>query len=64
MRYKTQVSNKLDAIKNAMSIIERGLEERRMTPEEIHQRILNTKKFVEEAIELVDKEPDEYGFHE
>lgn len=64
MRYKTNVSNKLDAIKNALDNIERGLEERRMSAEEIHKKIINTKKFVEDAIELVDKEPDEFGFNQ
>jgi len=56
MRYKTQVSNKLDAVKNALDILARGLERRQFTPEEILKRIINTQKELDLAIELVDKE--------
>ena len=56
MRYKTQVSNKLYAVKNALDILARGLERRQFTPEEILKRIINTQKELDLAIELVDKE--------
>jgi len=62
MRYKTLVSNKLDAIKNILDIIARGLERKATSPQEILTRVNNANKIVEETIELLDKEADELGF--
>jgi len=59
MKYKTQVSDKLDSIEQKLNILIRGLEERRFSPQEILNKIQDTKKVTEQVIELVDKEKEE-----
>jgi len=59
MRYKTDVSNKLDTIHMKLNFLTRGLEEKRYTPKEILQIIKDTNLVAEQAIELVDKEQEE-----
>lgn len=59
MKYKTQVSDKLDSIEQKLNILIRGLEERRFSPQEILNKVQDTKKVTEQVIELVDKEKEE-----
>jgi len=59
MRYKTQVSNKLDSIENFLNTLIRGLEEKRLSPQEIVEKLKSAKTVTEQAIEMVDKEKEE-----
>lgn len=59
MRYKTQVANKLDSIDNFIKTIIRGLEEKRLSPQDIVEKLKSALTSTEQAIEMVDKEKDE-----
>jgi len=59
MRYKTQVANKLDSIDNFIKTVIRGLEEKRLSPQEIVAKLKTALTVTEQAIEMVDKEKDE-----
>ena len=59
MRYKTQVANKLDSIENFIKTVIRGLEEKRLSPQEIVQKLKSALTVTEQTIEMVDKEKDE-----
>lgn len=59
MRYKTQVANKLDSIDNFIKTVIRGLEEKRLSPQEIVEKLKTALTVTEQAIEMVDKEKDE-----
>ena len=61
MRYKTSVANKLEAVKNSLDILMRGLEQKRYSPSEIIEIVKRAERDNSSAIELIDKEKDEIG---
>mgnify|MGYP005840974819 FL=1 len=58
MRYKTLVSNKLETIQNMVNIITNGLENRKMTAEEILAKAKQITSILEDVINLIDKETE------
>lgn len=58
MRYKTLVSNKLDTITNMVNIIKNGLENRKMTAEEVVIKTNQILELLESVTNLVDKETE------
>lgn len=58
MRYKTLVSNKLEAIENIVNIIKNGLENRKITAEEVVVKSKQILELLESVINLIDKETE------
>ena len=58
MRYKTLVSNKLETITNMVNIIKSGLENRKMTAEEVVAKSNQILELLENVTNLVDKETE------
>lgn len=58
MRYKTMVSNKIETITNMVNIIKNGLENRKMTAEEVVYKAGQILELLENVTNLVDKETE------
>jgi len=58
MRYKTLVSNKLETITNMVNIVKNGLENRKMTAEEVVAKSNQILELLENVTNLVDKETE------
>ena len=58
MRYKTLVSNKLETLTNMANIIKNGLENRKMTAEEVVAKTNQIIALLEDVTNLVDKETE------
>ena len=52
-------TNNLDAVKNSLQILIRGLEQKRYSPQEILNIVKRADRNIDDAIELVDKENEE-----
>lgn len=59
MRYRAQISSKLDNLKNGIELTKRGLTNRTITAEETVRNLNTALTFIEDTINLVDKEYDD-----
>jgi len=58
MRYKTMVSNKLETLTNMVNIIKNGLENRKMTAEEVVAKAGQILELLDNVTNLVEKETE------
>lgn len=62
MRYKTQVSNKLEDLSNLINLLVRGLENNSLTPKDFLERLKRALLILDDTINLVDKESEDFKF--
>jgi len=58
MRYKTMVSNKLETLTNMVNIVKNGLENRKMTAEEVVAKAGQILELLDNVTNLVEKETE------
>lgn len=62
MRYKTQVSNKLEDLSNLINFLIKGLENSTLTPRDFLERLKKALLILDDTINLVDKESEDFKF--